>query len=141
MATRHLLREVVLQSLFEWDFYQKKRDLVKILERNMNEFAPEVDEPEFGWKIIHGIVSHLKEIDELINKYTKEWPIEKMSLIDRNILRIGVYELLYANHQEVPEEVAIDEAVILAKHFGGPNSAKLVNGILGSIYDGIKAKQ
>jgi N utilization substance protein B len=138
MATRHLIRTVILQSLFEWDFYNKKADIVKILDRNLKEFAPDIDEPDFAWKILNGIIENLKKIDAIINQYAKEWPIEKISLIDRNILRIGIYELLYANHQEVPEEVAIDEAVTLAKNFGGINSSKFVNGVLGSIYDNIK---
>lgn len=127
-----------MQSLFEWDFYNKKADIVKILDRNLKEFAPDIDEPDFAWKILNGIIENLKKIDAIINQYAKEWPIEKISLIDRNILRIGIYELLYANHQEVPEEVAIDEAVTLAKNFGGINSSKFVNGVLGSIYDNIK---
>jgi N utilization substance protein B len=138
MATRHLIRTVILQSLFEWDFYNKKADIVKILDRNLKEFAPDIDEPDFAWKILNGIIENLKKIDAIINQYAKEWPIEKISLIDRNILRIGIYELLYANHREVPEEVAIDEAVTLAKNFGGINSSKFVNGVLGSIYDNIK---
>jgi len=84
---------------------------------------------------------HLKEIDDVINKYAKEWSLEKISLVDRNILRIGIYELLYVNHKEVPEEVAIDEAVTLAKNFGGINSSKFVNGVLGSVYDDLKKEK
>jgi len=141
MATRHLIRTVILQSLFEWDFYNKKKDIVKILDRNLAEFAPDIDEPDFAWKILYGIIEHLKEIDEVINKYAKEWSLEKISLVDRNILRIGIYELLYVNHNEVPEEVAIDEAVTLAKNFGGINSSKFVNGVLGSVYDDFKQRK
>jgi len=141
MATRHLIRTVILQSLFEWDFYNKKKDIVKILDRNLKEFAPDIDEPDFAWKILHGVIEHLKEIDDVINKYAKEWSLEKISLVDRNILRIGIYELLYANHKEVPEEVAIDEAVTLAKNFGGINSSKFVNGVLGSVYDDFKKEK
>ncbi|GIW65239.1 MAG: N utilization substance protein B [Candidatus Parcubacteria bacterium] len=139
MATRHLIRAVILQSLYEWDFYNQKKDLVAILERNLKEFASGIDEPEFAWKILEGIVKHLKEIDEIINKSLFEWSFEKTHLIDRNILRIGVYELLYADHNEVPYEVAIDQAMELAKAFGGQNSLKFVNGVLGSVYDKIKS--
>jgi N utilization substance protein B len=138
MATRHLIRAVILQSLYEWDFYNQKKDLISILERNLKEFASGIDEPEFAWKILEGIVKHLKEIDEIIQKSLTEWPLEKTHLIDRNILRIGIYELLYANHNEVPYEVAIDQAMELAKAFGGQNSLKFINGVLGTVYDKIK---
>ena len=134
MATRHLLRTVVLQSLYEWDFYHQKHDITDILERNMTEFAPGVDEPEFAWKILQGIAVHLKEIDVVIRRAAPEWPIEKIAVIDRNILRIGLYELLYADPDEVPPKVAINESIELAKNYGGPNAARFVNGVLGTVY-------
>lgn len=134
MATRHLIRTVILQSLYEWDFYSQKADLTSILERNLNEFAPGIDEPEFGWKILKNLVEHLKEIDQIITKAAPEWPFDKIAIINRNILRIGLSELLYANHEEVPPKVAINEAIEMAKNFGGPNSVKFVNGVLGTIY-------
>ncbi len=134
MATRHLLRTVVLQSLYEWDFYHQKHDVTEILERNMNEFAPGVDEPEFAWKILQGIAVHLSEIDAVIKRAAPEWPIEKIAVIDRNILRIGLYELLYADPGEVPPKVAINESIELAKNYGGPNAARFVNGVLGTVY-------
>ncbi len=134
MATRHLLRTVILQSLYEWDFYRRKHDLTAILDRNMNEFAPGVDEPEFGWKIMKGMAEHLADIDNVIAKAAPEWPLEKIAIIDRNILRVGLYELLYANPNEVPAKVAINEAIELAKNYGGPNSARFINGVLGTVY-------
>jgi N utilization substance protein B len=134
MATRHLIRTVVLQSLYEWDFYHQKKDITVILERNMAEFAPGVDEPEFGWRILHGVADHLKEIDNVIRKAAPEWPLEKIAIIDRNILRIGLSELLFADHGEVPPKVAINESIELAKNYGGPNAARFVNGVLGTIY-------
>jgi N utilization substance protein B len=134
MATRHLVRTVVLQSLYEWDFYGRKKDLVGIVERNLQEFAPGIDEPDFAWRIVKGIAEHLKEIDEIIVKAAPEWPLDKIALVDRNILRIGLYELLYADPEEVPPKVAINEAIELAKSHGGPNSGKFINGVLGTIY-------
>ena len=134
MATRHLIRTVILQSLYEWDFYGRKSDLPSILERNLAEFAPGIDEPEFAWKILKNIVEHLKEIDLIITKAAPDWPLEKIAIINRNILRIGLSELLYADHEEVPPKVAINEAIEMAKNFGGPNSVKFVNGVLGTIY-------
>jgi N utilization substance protein B len=140
MATRHLIRSVILQSLYEWDFYRRKTDITKVLERNLEEFAPGIDEPEFAWKILKGIAEHLGEIDAVVVKAAPEWPLEKIAIIDRNILRIGIYELMYADPEEVPPKVAINEAIEMAKSYGGPNSAKFVNGVLGTVYREVKAK-
>lgn len=134
MATRHLVRTIVLQSLYEWDFYNKKTDLIKILERNLKEFGPGIDEPDFAWRLLKGVVTNLKKIDDYIKKYAPEWPLEKISLIDRNILRLGIYELIFMDKNEVPPKVAINEAIEIAKNFGGLNSSKFVNGVLGSVY-------
>lgn len=134
MATRHLIRTVILQSLYEWDFYHQKHDLTEILKRNLDEFAPGVDEPEFGWLIAKGVIEHLKEIDGIIVRAAPEWPLDKVAIIDKNILRIGLYELLYANPEEVPPKVAINEAVEMAKNFGGINASRFVNGVLGTVY-------
>ncbi|MEK7508185.1 MAG: transcription antitermination factor NusB [Patescibacteria group bacterium] len=134
MATRHLIRTVILQSLYEWDFYDKKHNLVSILERNLQEFAPGIDEPEFAWRILKGIADHLNDIDNVIIKAAPEWPLDKIAVIDRNILRIGLYELLYADPEEVPPKVAINEAIEIAKNYGGPNAARFINGVLGTVY-------
>ena len=134
MATRQLCRSIVLQSLYEWDFYKQKSDLTAILERNLREFGPGIDEPEFAWKILKGIIDHKKEIDEIIEKAAPDWPLEQIAIIDRNALRIGLYELLFADRQEVPPKVAINEAIEIAKNYGGPNSGKFINGVLGTIY-------
>ncbi len=134
MATRHLIRTVILQSLYEWDFYNKKKDLGEIITRNLNEFAPGIDEPEFAWKIAKGVAEHLTAVDQVMTKAAPEWPLEKIAIIDRNILRIGLYELLYADKEEIPPKVAINEAVEMAKNFGGPNAGRFVNGVLGAVY-------
>lgn len=134
MATRHLVRTIVLQSLYEWEFYDKKANLVEILERNLETFGPGIDEPEFAWKITKGVIDHISQIDSLIEKYAPEWPISKISIIDRNILRIGIYELLFADKNEVPPKVAINEAIEIAKNYSGLNAPKFVNGVLGNIY-------
>ena len=134
MATRHLLRTVILQSLYEWDFYNRKHDLTTILERNINEFSPDADEPEFAWKIMRGLIEHLEDVDKVLTAAAPEWPLHKIAVIDRNILRIGIYELLHADTNEVPPKVAINESVELAKNYGGPNSARFINGVLGTIY-------
>jgi N utilization substance protein B len=138
MATRHLARSVVLQSLYEWDFGGKNEDLVKIVERNIEEFAPGINEPEFVWKMINGIVEHISEIDEIITKSATQWPFDQISFIDRNVLRIGIYELLFVDKGEVPFKVAINESIELAKNYGGVNSGKFVNGVLGTVYKQIE---
>ena len=138
MATRQLCRQVVLQSLYEWDFANQKSDLIKIVERNINEFAPGIDEPEFVWKIVNGVVQHMKEIDMIITRIAPQWPIDKISIIDRNAFRIGLYELLYADPKEVPPIVAINEAIEIAKNYGGQNSGKFINGVLGTMYKELK---
>ena len=139
MATRHLIRTVILQTLYEWDFYKQKKDVTVILERNLEEFAPGIDEPEFAWKILKGVAEHLVEIDAILKKAAPEWPLDKIAIVDRNILRIGLYELLFADPNEVPPKVAINEAIELAKNFGGPNTARFVNGVLGTVYREVHA--
>jgi len=134
MATRHLIRTVILQTLYEWDFYKQEKDITTILERNLEEFAPGIDEPDFAWRILSGLAAHLQEIDEILKKAAPDWPVDKIAVIDRNILRIGLYELLYADHNEVPPRVAINEAIELAKNYGGPNTSRFVNGVLGTVY-------
>ena len=138
MATRHLVRSIVLQSLYEWDFYDRKEDLIKIVERNLLEFGPGIDEPEFAWRIIKGVVEHIEQLNKIIEKAAPEWPLNQISIIDRNVLRIGLYELLFADRAEVPAKVAINEAIELAKNYGGPNSGKFINGVLGTVYKQIE---
>jgi len=138
MATRHLARSIILQSLYEWDFSNRKGDLVQITQRNMDEFGPGIDEPEFVWNIIKGLTEHLAQIDTIIASAAIEWPFDQITFIDRNVLRIGVYELMYANHDEVPFKVAINEAIELAKNYGGINSGKFINGVLGTVFKQIE---
>ncbi len=140
MATRHLARSIVLQSLYEWDFLNKAEDLTKIVERNLEEFGPGIDEPEFVWRIAHGVRDHIEKIDAIIAKAAPEWPLERIAIIDRNALRIGLYELLYANPEEVPPKVAINEAIEIVKNYGGPNSGKFINGVLGTVYKELEAR-
>lgn len=134
MATRHLARSIVLQSLYEWDFSGRKINLVQTVQRNMDEFGPGINEPEFVWKMVNGIIEHLDQIDGIISKSAVEWPFDQIALVDRNVLRIGVYELLFVDKEEVPYKVAINEAIELAKNYGGTNSGKFINGVLGTVY-------
>ena len=135
MASRHLARSIVMQSLYEWDFwgYDKAR-LDKIVERNLAEFGPGLDEIKFVKILVDGTIEHLKELDKIIEKAAPEWPINQITVVDRNILRIGLYELLFSDRKEVPPKVAINEAIELAKTFGGESSGKFINGVLGTVY-------
>ncbi|MFC1622928.1 transcription antitermination factor NusB [Patescibacteria group bacterium] len=135
MANRHLQRSIAMQSLFEWDFKEYNSELVHdIVDHNMEEFAAGIAEADLVLKIVEGVLKNHKKIDELIAECAPEWPIEQINTVDRNILRVGVFELLYGSYDEVPPKVAINEAIELAKTFGGPNSAKFINGVLGTIY-------
>jgi len=115
MSSRHLSRSIAMQSLYEWDFSGEKSDLEKIVERNIEEFGPGLEDENFIWQLVTGVVEHLKEINEIISKAAPQWPLSQISIIDRNVLRIGIYELLYEDKAAVPPKVAINEAIELAK--------------------------
>lgn len=134
MANRHLARQTVLQALYEWDFSRGEKDPKEILDRDMKEFAVEETPDKFVAGLLKGVISKAKDLDEIIVKAAPEWPIEKISIIDRNIIRIGLYELLFSDREEVPPKVAINEAIELSKKFGGDTSSKFVNGVLGAVY-------
>ncbi|MCD6500802.1 transcription antitermination factor NusB [bacterium] len=134
MASRHLARSIVLQSLFEWDFYHRTSDLSKIVKRNIEKFGGDFDEKNFINRLSKGIVKNFTKINKIIEKAAPERPVEQLGIVDRNILRIGLFELLFGDKKEVPPKVAINEAIELAKSFGSESSGRFVNGVLGAIY-------
>lgn len=135
MANRHLSRSIVLQSLFEWDFNAKEEtEAMEIFKRDVEEFATGHGDMTFMESLMKGVLGKRKDIDLIIVKAAPDWPIEKISVMDRNILRIGLYELLFGERSQVPPKVAINEAIELAKTFGGETSSKFVNGVLGAVY-------
>ena len=135
MLNRHLSRSIVLQTLFEWDFRgEDKTEVFNVLDYNLKEFAIVSEENSFAKSLIENILKERKNLDNIIQQAAPQWPIEKISIIDRNILRIGIYELLFSDKQEVPPKVAINEAIELSKAFGGENSSKFISGVLGTIY-------
>ncbi len=141
MASRHLSRSIAMQSLYEWDFYGKKSNtLDEIIKRNIKEFGPGLEETDFVRQLVEGVESHLVQLDKIIEKAAPEWPINQINIVDRNVLRIGLFELLYAKKEEVPPKVAINEAIELAKNFGGESSGKFINGVLGTVYKEIENK-
>ena len=135
MANRHLQRSIAMQSLFEWDFQGRNDEKIEMItNRNIQEFAPGVEDALFVRSLVSGTLEKRKDIDALIEKCAPEWPLEQVTVIDRNILRLGIYELMFGNYNEVPPKVAINEAIELAKTFGGESSARFINGVLGTIY-------
>lgn len=132
MSNRHLARTIAMQSLYEWDFNGRTVNVISILEHNLREFAPDFDDKGFSESIVKGVVDNQTEIDQLITKYAPEWPLDQITVVDRNVMRIGIFELKYS--PEIPPKVAINEAIELAKTFGGESSGKFVNGVLGTIY-------
>lgn len=138
MANRHLSRSIVLQTLFEWDFESSKSsspvEIHPIFERNIAEFAPGSNDRPFMEALLKMVLDKKKDLDNLITKAAPDWPLEKIALVDRNVLRIGLGELLFADRKQVPPKVAINEAIELAKSFGGDASGRFVNGVLGAVY-------
>ena len=135
MASRHLSRSIAMQSLYEWDFHGKPaNELEKVTEKNIEEFGQGLESHDFIWALVNGVINNLEVIDKIIEKTAPEWPINQINILDRNILRIGIFELLYESKDEVPPKVAINESIELAKNFGGENSRKFINGVLGTVY-------
>jgi transcription antitermination protein NusB len=134
-SNRHLGRIVAMQTLYEYDFRGTEEaplELPPILARNLNEFRDNIDDTDFVEDVVAGVHKHQAAIDAIIAPAAPEWPVEQIAKIDKIVLRIGVYELMIK--REVPPKVAINEAVELAKTFGGENSSKFINGVLGTIY-------
>lgn len=141
MASRHLARSIAIQSLYEWDFKNENNELLpEIIERNLNEFGPGLKEKKFVQSLIDGVIKNRKELDGIIEKAAPMWPIDQIDRIDRNVLRLGLYELIFENKEEVPPKVAINEAIELAKSFGGESSGKFINGVLGTVYRELEKK-
>jgi N utilization substance protein B len=133
-SNRHLGRIVALQTLYEQDFRREAGDVTfdlgVVLKRNVARYESTVDDVFFIEELVKGVAKHEAELDDVLRPLAPEWPIEQIARMDRVILRMGLYELTYEN--DVPPKVVINEAVELAKAFGGDNSSKFVNGVLGT---------
>ncbi len=135
MANRHLARSVVLQTLFEWDTtHASPEETAAILARNVAEFGGDDVDQSFMDNLLKGVLAKKDDIDLVIEKAAPEWPLDRIAPVDRNILRLGLFELLFADRSQVPAKVAINEAIELAKTFGGDSSGRFVNGVLGAVY-------
>jgi len=138
MANRHLARTIAMQTLFCWDFNGQKDKLEDLVKESFQQFAPEFDDHGFVNDLVKGVVVNLAAIDNYIVKYATEWPLDQITPVDRNILRIGTYELAF--DQNIPAKVAINEAIEVAKSFGGDASGRFVNGVLGAVFKEIPVK-
>ena len=122
-----------MQSLFQWDFMgQPSAILPALIQQNVDEFALGTKDTEFALELVDGVIKHQDEIDALIQKFAPQWPLDQITIIDRNILRLGIFELHFS--ETIPAKVAINEAIELAKSFGGQASGRFVNGVLGAMY-------
>lgn len=134
-SNRHLGRIIALQTLYEEEFRldsdDAEFDLQAVLKRNISRYKDMVDDVDFITQLVNGVSSHVKELDATLQPVAPEWPIDQIARMDRIVLRMGLYEL--ENDQSVPPKVVINEAVELAKAFGGDNSSKFINGVLGTL--------
>lgn len=135
MSNRHLARTIAMQTLFLWDFQGKTHDINEISDQILTNFSPQFEDVDFVKHLIVGTTERMAAIDKYIIKYATEWPLDQITIVDRNILRIGVYELVFDN--DIPAKVAINEAIEIAKAYGSESSGKFVNGVLGAIYKDI----
>ncbi|HPY08569.1 MAG: transcription antitermination factor NusB [Patescibacteria group bacterium] len=132
MSNRHLARTIALQTLFAWDFNGRNdNNLEELIADNFSNFAPQFDDGGFVKDLVFGVKEKIQEIDKHIIRYATEWPLDQITAVDRNILRLGMYELLFT---EIPPRVAINESIEIAKSFGGDSSGKFINGVLGALY-------
>jgi len=134
-SNRHLGRIIALQTLYEEEFRRDASDinfdLEEVLSRNITRYADMVDDVSFIRDLVTGVIKHSDALDGVLQPIAPEWPIDQIARMDRIVLRIGLYELLH--NKDVPPKVVINEAVELAKAFGGENSSKFINGVLGTV--------
>lgn len=134
---RHLARTCVMQTIFVLEFLEglereNTPDAEKTLGFILDEFAPKLTERDFASQTLNGVLANKEEILKIIQKCAPQWPVEKIARVDRAILEIGIYEVVFSNN-EIPPVVAINEAIEIAKHFGDTNSPKFINGVLSTV--------
>lgn len=135
MGSRHLSRSAAMQCLYEWDFNGCQDEKIEeIIERNIKEFVPRSGDADFIKRLVLGVLNKKSIIDPIIIKCAPEWPLEQITAVDRNILRLGIFELMFGDYDDVPPKVAINEAIELAKSFGGDSSGRFINGVMGTVY-------
>lgn len=135
--SRHFARIIAMQTIFEWEFRNKKFTLDELLERNAKEADLNEESIIFTKDLVKGVLSRIEEIKEDIKVYAPGWPLEQISSVDRATLYLGIYELKYAGKEDIPPIVAINEAIEVSKEYGGANSGKFINGVLSSILNNL----
>lgn len=136
-SNRHLGRVIALQSLYEYELRMLAKDpnvdLDIVVAKNIEPYEKALGDTEFVYALVRNVAKNFETLDKVLAPLAPEWPIEAIAAIDRNVLRMGLYELSECR-EEIPPKVAINEAVELAKEFGSENSSKFVNGVLGTAY-------
>ncbi len=138
MSSRHQSRSIAVQILYEQDFYNNEKEIDQIIKERIATEDISKEQKKFIQALIKGVLKNFEELNKIIQKAAPDWPLERMSAVDRNIIRLGLYELMYIDNEEVPPKVAINEAIELGKDFGGETSGKFINGVLGTIYEEMK---
>lgn len=136
MRKRRRSREHALQTLYQSEI--TKEDTIRILPQLLDEFSPDEGKDEFAEKLVIGVREHRHEIDRLIKQYSENWRLDRMPIIDRSILRMAIYELLYC--EEIPPKVTLNEAIDLGKHYGSEESGSFINGVLDRIQNEVIRK-
>ncbi len=129
MGKRRKSRELALQVLYQLDV--TKQDPSKVLAQFQQQFSPNEEKDEFLEGLVLGVLDHSQEIDRLIERFSENWRLERMSIIDRNILRMATFELIYC--EDIPPKVTLNEAIDLGKEYGSEDSGSFINGILDRI--------
>ncbi len=132
-ANRHLSRTVAMQALFSWEFQDEPRNLEPAIAAAEAEFGEDLD-VAYVRRVCEGTVAHLEEIDGLLQEAAPEWPVDQVARVDRNVLRVAIFELLFDATEDVPPRVAINEAIEIGKRFGAESTPRFVNGALGYVY-------
>lgn len=126
---------MAMQSLYQWDFNGQTESVEDIVKHNVKDFGYGTkEEQNFVVSLVRGVINKKEEIDPVVVENAPDWPLEKITVVDRNILRLGIYELMFGDYKEVPPRVAINEAIELAKTYGSEGSGRFVNGVLGTVY-------
>lgn len=136
-SNRHLGRIIALQVLYEVEIRRQSEDstvdVKEIIDRHLERYDKSIDDTDFVYDLVNGVLKHQADLDEKITVMAPDWPLEQVARVDRNVLRLGIYELAHGT-ANVPPKVAINEAIELAKLFGSDNSSKFINGVLGTVY-------
>ncbi|MGB9598565.1 MAG: transcription antitermination factor NusB [Minisyncoccales bacterium] len=141
MGQRRLARVLAFQTLFVWDFFRGRKKMEEIIKETLREKGEDLRSEDFFISLVQGVIKHIAKIDEIIKNSAPQWPLEQMPLVDRNVLRLGIFELVFGDKKAVPAKVAINETIELGKMFGSSTTGKFVNGVLGTVFKIMKSEE